>query len=317
MKPEYSRAIRLTLSEKRLWVAGLLAALALSEAWWVIYDWGPQYLGERWESAVGELMGETAAFIAFVLAALAAFVVLKALGYLGEMILVRQVAEESGGGVPTFSTAFSVSRNRYAQFAVTLLPYDALFIAVIYLPALVVALWDRWDPRLDHVFLYLLVLLIWFGLFLAVYFLGGVTAALAARFSLLRKSELPEAWREGWELFYRNPGKCLAVWLQALLADVIFIVIAWPLTALVPWGVGELADPIGFAPLRWLMYLAAYALLAGGLIIMQTGVMCFKSSLWTLTYLELTQEEAAKEEAMLYPQPDWFPEPPPDFMPPR
>jgi hypothetical protein len=315
MEQEYKRAINLTLQEKRLWPAALLAALALSEAWWVVFDWGPQYLGERWERAVGDLLGDVAAFFAFVLAALAAFVVLKALGYLGEMVLVRQVADGEGNGMPTFGDAFSTSQHRYIPFAVTLLPYDALFIAAIYLPAVFIPLWDRWDPKLNQVFLYLLVMLLWFCLFLAVYFLGGITAALAARFTLIRGSGLPDAWRQGWELFRTNPGKCLAVWLQVLLAEIIFFVIAWPLSALLPWGAEQLADPIGFAPLRWLIYLVAYAILAGGLVIMQTGVMCFKSSLWTLTWLEL-EEEAARTEAMLHPQPDWFPEPPSDFMPP-
>ena len=317
MEPDYKRAIRLALEEKRLWAAGLLAALALSEAWWVIFGWGPEYLGERWQRVVGDRLGDTGALIVFLAAALAAFIAMKAVGYLGEMILVRQVADGSVGGVPIFDTAFSASRHRYIPFAVTLLPWDALRIAVIYLPALIIAVWDRMDPDLNQVFLYIAVMLLWFALLVAAYFLAGVTAVLAARFSLLQEKGIPGAWHEGWRLLRGNAGACLVVWLQALAADIIFIVIAWPLSALLPWVASQIADPIGFAPARWLIHLLAFVILVGGLIIMQTGVQCFKSSLWTITFLELSEmkEEPEEGETFCPPLTD-MPGPPPEFMPP-
>jgi hypothetical protein len=316
MEPDYKRAIKLALEEKRLWPAGLLAALALSEAWWVIFGWGPEYLGERWQRAVGDRLGDAGALIAFLAAALAAFVVLKAVGYLGEMVLVRQVADGSAGGVPPFDMAFSASRHRYIPFAVTLLPWDALRIAVIYLPALIIAVWDRLDPDLNQVLLYIAVMFLWFAVFVAAYFLAGVTAVLAARFSLLREKGIPGAWHEGWRLLRGNAGTCLAVWLQVLVADIVFVVIAWPLSALLPWIAGQIADPIGFAPARWLIHLLAFVILAGGLIVMQTGVQCFKSSLWTITFLELSEmKEERKEGETFYPPLTDMPEPPPEFMP--
>jgi hypothetical protein len=296
MEPDYKRAIGLALEEKRLWAAGLLAALALSEAWWVIFGWGPEYLGERWQRAVGDRLGDAGALIVFLAAALAAFVVLKAVGYLGEMVLVRQVADGSAGGVPPFDTAFSTSRHRYIPFAVTLLPWDALSIAVIYLPALIIAVWDRLDPEMNQVLAYIVVMFLWFAVLVAAYFLAGVTAVLAARFSLLREKGIPGAWHEGWRLLRGNAGTCLAVWLQVLVADIVFVVIAWPLSALLPWIAGQIADPIGFAPARWLIHLLAFVFLAGGLIVMQTGVQCFKSSLWTITFLELSEIKEERKE---------------------
>jgi hypothetical protein len=327
MEPDYKRAIKLALEEKRLWVAGVIAALAFSEAWWIVFGWGPEYLGERWERAVGDWMGDAAAFIAFVLASLAAFVALKAVGYLGEMVLVRQVADEKEGGVPAFSNAFSSSRDRYVPFAITLLPWDALRIAVIYLPALIIALWDRWDPHLDHIFLYLLVMLLWFLLLVAAYILAGITATLAARFSLLQERWIPEAWREGWGLLRANSGKCVTVWLQVLAVDIAFVAIAWPLSALLPWVASQVADPIGFAPIRWTIHLIAFLLLAGSLIIMQTGVQCFRSSLWTMTFLELSGAkkdtgaylglgDSGEDEETFRPPLTDLPGPPPGFMPP-
>jgi hypothetical protein len=326
MEPDYKHAIRLALEEKRLWVAGLLTALALSEAWWIVFGWGPEYLGERWEKAVGDWMGDAGAFVAFILASLAAFVVLKAVGYLGEMVLVRQVADESAGEVSPFTAAFSSSRRRYAPFAVTLLPWDALHIALIYLPSLIIVVWDRWDPDLNHVLLYIAVMFLWFGLLVAAYFFAGITATLAARSSLLQGEGIPAAWRSGWQLLRENLGTCLVVWLQVLAADILFVIIAWPLSALLPWVAGQIADPIGFAPVRWLIHLLAWVLLAGGLIVMQTGVQCYRSSLWTMTFLALSGEredrekssiwgDTGDEEGTFYPPLTQLPGPPQDFMP--
>jgi hypothetical protein len=292
MEPEYKRAIGLALREKRLWAAGLICALAFTEAWWIIYDWGPENLGERagnWVRGVGG-KGFLEA-VAFIAVAIIAFAVLKAFGYLGEMILVRQVADGQNPETPTFNDAFATSRRRYLPFAVTLLPWDALRVAAIYLPSLIIALWDRWDPHYNHVGLYMLVLLLWFVILLAIYILAGITATLAARFSLLEEKGIPEAWQAGWALFREHAGKCVPIWLQAFAADVIFLVIAWPLSALIPWAVGLFAHNIGFAPLRWLVYFITYLVIAAGFVILQTGVQVFKSSLWTIFFRDLTQEE--------------------------
>jgi len=325
MEPDYKRAIRLALEEKRLWVAGLLTALAMSEAWWIVFGWGPESLGERWERAVGDWMGDAGAFVAFILASLAAFVVLRAIGYLGEMVLVRQVADESEGHVPPFSQAFSSSRQHYVPFAVTLLPWDALRIALIYLPSLIIIVWDRWDPDLNHVFLYIGAMILWFAILVAGYFLAGITATLAARSSLLRREDILASWRSGWRLLRENAGRCLAVWLQVMSADIIFVIIAWPLSALLPWLAGQIADPIGFAPARWLIHTIAWILLAGGMIVMQTGVQCYRSSLWTMTFLALRGAKEEREgsrtwgdmeddDGTFYPPLTQLPGPPPDFM---
>ncbi|MEW6552834.1 MAG: hypothetical protein AB1384_00915 [Actinomycetota bacterium] len=326
METDYKRAIKYALEEKRLWAAGLIAALAFSQAWWIVFGWGPEYLGERWERALGGRLGEAGAFFAFLLAALAAFVVLKAFGYLGEMLLVRQVADGQIGEIPAFTQAFSGSQRRYLPFAVTLLPWDALRIALIYAPAVIIALWDRWDPSLDHIFLYLAVILLWFAVMVASEFFVGITAALAARFSLLDGRAIGEAWREGWGLLRAHTMKCGLVWLQVLAAAAAFVVVAWPLSALLPWVADQVADPIGFAPARWLMRIIAYVLLAGGLIVMQAGVQCYRSSLWTMTYLRLVGEGTGESlgpipldsrddvETFQPPLTD-LPGPPPDFMP--
>lgn len=328
MEQDYRRAIRYALEEKRLWAAGLIAALAFSEAWWLVFDWGPESLGERWERSVGAVLGDAAALIAFVAAALAAFLAIKAVGYLGEMVLVRQVADGERGNVPRFDGAFSASRHGYLPFAVTLLPWDALRIALIYLPSLMIALWDRWDPDLDHIFLYLLALLLWFCLLVAASVFAGITATLAARCSLLWERGIPGAWREGWRLFRADSSRCVVAWLQVLAVDIAFVAIAWPLSALLPWAAGQLVDPIGFAPLRWLIRAAVWLILAGGLVIIQTGTQCFRSSLWTITYLELREGDARDEatvspraadgeegEAFRPPLTD-LPGPPPGLLPP-
>lgn len=313
METDYRRAIHLARGEKRLWAAGLIAALTLSEAWWVIFGWGPECLGERWRRAVGESMGEAGALLSFVLAALVAFAILKALGYLGEMVLVRQVAEAAGERVPRFRHALPPSWGRYARFAATLLPLDALRIALVYLPTLIIAFWNRWDPRFNHFGLYILAILCWVFLLFSVYILAGIIAALSARLSLLERAGLPEAWLDAWSLLRAVPQRLTLVWLQAMAADVIFVALAWPLSALVPWAVGLAADAVNFFFLRWLIYLAAYAVFAAALVAGQMVVQCYKSSLWTLTYLQIRRGEAGEEAGAT--ASGRITEPPAEFMP--
>ncbi|MDY6795249.1 MAG: hypothetical protein SWK76_08225 [Actinomycetota bacterium] len=285
---QYREALGLALGQPRLWLGGLILAVALTDSWRIVAGWGPAYLGERaskwfWGTD-GFAIWKTAYFI---LIALAAFVMLKAVGYLGEMVLIRQVAGGTGRETPTFGGAFTLSRVRYLDFAITLIPWDALLVAMIYLPALVIAIWERWDPGYDHIFLYILVFLLWFILLVLVMVLAGITAMLACRSSLLEGRGPLEAWARGWGLFRARAGECVVAWLQALVSDIAFIAVAWPLLALVSWLLDMLVDPLGLAPLRWLLYLAVYAILVVGLIVMRTGVQCYKSSLWTMVFLKL------------------------------
>jgi hypothetical protein len=323
MEQEYKLALRIALREKRLWAAGFICALFFAEAWWIIFDWDPQYLGERvggWARGTGvEGLAED---LLFITVALAAFVVFRALAYLGEMVLVRQVAEHKTGEVPRFLSALATSRGRYFPLALTLLPWDAMRVGVVYLPAVILLAWNRWDPHYNLIILYLLVLLLWFSLLLAVYLVAGMVATLAARFCILEERGVPEVWLEGWKLLRSRPTDCFAVWLQALAADLLFLIFAWPLSALLPWVVGLFAVDIGSAPLRWLIYVAVYGFLAAVLICAQTYVQCFRSALWTVFFLGLREKEGfseakeEKEEPLLVPLPEWFPEPPSDFIPP-
>lgn len=315
MEPDHKRAIRYALREKRLWAAGLLAALTLSEAWWVVFGWGPEYLGERWKSALAGRMGDAGALAVFALAATAAFALLKALGYLGEMVLIRQVAEADEGGVPRFDDALPPSLERYVGFAATLLPLDAARVALVYLPALIIAVWERWDPGYDRIWLYILAILAWALLFFSAFILAGIVAAVGARLSLLARAGLPAAWCEAWAAFRGQPLRLILVWAKAAAADAAFIAAAWPLSALVPWAARLAAGSTASAPLKGLVYLAAYGLFAVTLIAGQTLVQSYKSSLWTITYMLLAREEKGRE-AGTSEEPARAPEPPPDFMPP-
>ncbi|MFW6113396.1 MAG: hypothetical protein ACOC78_00530 [Actinomycetota bacterium] len=293
MKGQYKGALRTTLGQPRLWPAGLIAALALTDAWRIVAGWGPAYFGEevsRWLwGSEGFTAWKTLYYIGI---AVAVFVVLKALGYLGEMVLVRQVAEGTERETPAFGDAFMISRGGYLDFAVTLIPWDALLVAVIYIPALIISIWDRWDTGYDHIFLYVAVFLLWFILLLLVLLLAGITAMLACRSSLLEDSRPVEAWLRGWRLFRSRAGECITAWLQAVAADAIFIAAAWPILALVPWMLDLVVGSMGFTPLRWLVYLTAYTILGAGLIILRTGIQCYKSSLWTIVFLRLRMADS-------------------------
>lgn len=288
--PEYRRALRITLREPSLWAAGLLVSLTLTATWDIVVGWGPESVGERAERWLGPYRSEARSTMVFLAVALAVLVVLKALNYLGELVLVRQVETGLRHPVPGFGDAYRDSRHRYLDFALTLIPWDALKIVAIYLPAVIIALWDRWDPDYHLWALYILVILGWLALLACVLFLAGVAAMLAARSSLLEEENPYRAWLRGWSLFRGEISRCFFYFLQALAADIIFLVIAFPSGALVPWLLDLIAEPIGIAPLRWLIYAAGYALLAAGLLALQTLVQCFKSSLWTVVFVELTAE---------------------------
>ncbi len=293
-EPEFKQAIRLALNEKRLWFAGLLSALAFTEAWWMLFGWGPERLGRKAANTIHAPRG-IEDIILFIVAAIAAFIVIRAIGYLGEMMLIRQVGSKDPE-IPRFEKAFVEGRRRYIPFAVTFLPWDALRIAVIYLPAVFIPLWEKFDPAYNHFFLYGLVLIVWSLLLLVVYVVGGLLAMLAVRSSTLKEKDLRKAWREAWTLFRLYPSKSLLIWFQAVLADVFFLLLAWPLSALVPWAVNQFVHNIGFAPLRSLIYFIEYTLLIVGFLVGQIAVQCYKSSLWTVSFTGFRREVLVQEE---------------------
>jgi hypothetical protein len=314
VEPEYKRAIELALRQPRLWAAGLLVALTLTATWDIVAGWGPEYVGERAETWLGPYHSDIRSTAVFLVAALAVFVVFKAFNYLGELVLVRQVETGLHHPIPTFGDALGESRSGYLDFALTLLPWDALKVILIYIPAIVIVLWDRWDPDYNLWALYVLVILGWFAILALALFLAGVTVMLAARSSLLEEKNPYRAWLRGWALFKANVSRCFLYFLQALAADIVFLVIAFPAAALIPWLLDLVAEPIGLAPLRWLVYLIGYTVMIAGLLALQTLVQCYKSSLWTVVYGELAMEMRMGEVASALPPPGHLIEPPPESI---
>jgi hypothetical protein len=149
----------------------------------------------------------------------------------------------------------------------------------------------------------------------AVYVFGGTAVMLAVRSSALKGKQVESAWREALALFSSYPGKSLLIWLQAALADIFFLLLAWPLSAVLPWAVNQFARNIGFTPLRSLVYFIEYAVLALGFLIGQVAIQCYKSSLWTITYGEFRKGVIIQDkEAVIAERKAAF-EPPLDFMP--
>ncbi|OFW56186.1 MAG: hypothetical protein A2Y75_03445 [Candidatus Solincola sediminis] len=313
--PEFKQAIRLALSERRLWPAAFLSALAFTEAWWILFGWGPERFGRRAANTI-HLPRGIEDIILFITVATAAFIILRAVGYLGEMVLIRQVGSNSRE-IPSFGKTVAESQKRYVPFAVTFLPWDALRIAVIYLPAIFIPVWERLDPGYNHFILYFLVLITWSLLLLAVYVVGGLLAMLAVRSSTLKEKDFRKAWREAWVLFRTYPSKSFTIWFQAVLADVFFLLLAWPLSALIPWAVNQFVHGIGFAPLRSLIYFIEYALLVVGFLVGQIAVQCYKSSLWTISFAGFRREVLVQEEQAVAARRKASFEPPIDFMPPE
>jgi len=283
----YLKALRWAFREKRLWPAALLAAVGLSGSWRVVFDWGPEWVGERAAGLVREGAGRGLAdTVVLVLAALASFLALKAVGYLGETVLVRQVAGAGEARPAPFGEAWTRGRGRFPALAAVLLPWDAALLALINAASLIVILWDRWDPHLRFLFLYLLAYLAWFCVLAVAYIPLGIAATLGARGAVLEGWSPLDAWRRGWDMLRESPVPLLTVWLQSLSAELAFLVVAWPLSALLTWAAREAGEALRLAPLKWLVAAAVYLFLAAWLLAGQVVVRSFRSSLWTLAFLE-------------------------------
>lgn len=354
----WREAFLLALSRRRLWPASLLLAVGLSESWRILFDWGPEEIGERVAGWVrgggGRGFPDTAALV---LAGLVVFLALRAIGYLGETVLVRQVegitemegmasvvraggtgragvkvplgeAEMAGGearrcrvdevecmrrtkenAVPSFGKAFSVCHRRYPALAAVLLPWDAARFLLFSLPSLVVLLWGKWDPRLRFLVLYLLVFLLWFLALFFAYLLLGITTTLAARYVVVNGRKPVEAWRNGWSLLWENASRCLMVWLEVLALELVFLAIAWPLSALLPWLAGLSLEAFPHSVPGWILWALCWILLVMFLVVGQSLVSCFTSTLWTLTFLSLEEAGEMEPDFPLVAGPSRFPDP--------
>lgn len=327
----FQQALRLALRERRLWPAGLLVAAGFADCWRIIFDWGPQKAGEEAANWVRGGSSSGAADIAvMVLVALAIFVLLRLLGYTGEMVLIGQAAGAARGESTSIMVIYARYRERYLSLGAILLPWDALRLTVIYVTYPFVFLWQQWDPRPRFFLPYLLIFLAWFILLVVVSVPLGITVLMAERQAILAGSPVPEAWRKGWRIFRANATRCCAAWLQVLAVDVIFIIVGWLLAALLPWAATRLASALSMEAQRWILRTAAYLILAALLLPGQMLVQCFKSSLWTMIFLELSaegrergrQEDVRQQngtygdrEEMFYPPLTRLPMPPPGSAP--
>lgn len=284
---EYRRALRVFLDHKVMWPAAVMASLSLTETWRIVAGWGPEYLAERWRAAAG---GEAEGVVFFLFAFVSSFLLLRGLGYLAEIIMVRQAAD-AGPSLPGAARAFRETYRRYPGFSACLLPWDAAFTMVLYLPGVLGLCWREWDPAYRFFWLYVLLLLLWAVLLSVVVFPFYVVASLAARRYLLGGAGFLESWKKACRSLRNHPGRCLTFFCWELAAEVLFLVVAWPAASLIPW---VLRLCLGNPPSTWAalsLYRLALACLSVGLIVFQAGVQGYRSTLYTLLYLGLERRE--------------------------
>lgn len=89
----WREALSLALRVRRLWPAALLLAVGLSECWRILFGWDPQWAGEKaadWVQGGGWKGFPDVAVL--LTGGLAVFLLLRAVGYLGETVLIVQVS---------------------------------------------------------------------------------------------------------------------------------------------------------------------------------------------------------------------------------
>lgn len=274
-------ALRLAVTERRLWPAALLVSVGLSESWRALFGWDPIWAGER---TAGKMSGASGLLLG-VMTFFLSFLALRALGVLGEMVLIGQVSGLRETRHPL--RVLRGSGRRFLPLALTYMPYELVRMAVIYLPSRAVYSWSRFDPRLRLWPVYLLFIGMWGALLLFTYGPAAILARLAARESVLHHAEPVMAWERGWKKFRRFPGGCFTAWLWNLLADVAFLLPAWFLAALLPWMGRGLGRLLGVPVIRVLPSIIFHMIMAMFLVAGQVVVQAFKSALWTGMWLEM------------------------------
>ncbi len=240
-----------------------------------------------------------AAIVLFVLLIILLVLIRLALGTIGEIGLIRGVFEVDGGAERLgFSELFKETLHYFWRvLGLALLMGLAIVIVVLFFFACAIGAGVLTLGIGALIILPLLCVLI------PVAIIAGIVVQLADVAIVTEDVSLTEGVRRGWEVFKKELGPVLVIWLiVAVIGLVSGIVVAIPLLVVIVPAVLSLV--LNNGNFSWTPLIIAGACFVAYLpiLIVATGiVMAYLQSVWTLTYLRLTRTPSVDPTAPVLP----------------
>lgn len=301
------RAWEVTWRHKVLWLFGFLVALGSGASTQnnVNYRRSVEELPPETQRAVYEFITSPyfiAAIVALMLLGIVIGLVLALVSALGRAALVDQVREAEESGTPSASAGFQAGWQRlWPVFLIRFLlrlPVGAL-VLIGTVPAFVGMLSMLRDlrpgaPPPPDIFLTLgsifacLLPAVCLALLLSIPL--GVLERLSIRACVLERHSLGESFRRGWSVLADNLGFIALLWLVLLgIGIVVALVVGLPLALGVAAVFVPLMLTVMFSPLLFIVLALAVGIVVWLLgAVIRSVVETFTSTMWTLTYRELT-----------------------------
>ncbi len=198
----------------------LLCTLAVDRPLQFLY--GSWFLGPRrsFAPSLEELLpGGGVAGGKLIVAAVALFILAKALDYMGQISLIFLTAgafgAEEGGALEGLRRGFV----EFLRYAAAMVPLDLMRYFLLVMPFFVWLIWSRLDPDLNGWCAYLLTVFSCTTLSSLLYVVTGVFTELAGRALALGGESVPGAWASAWRCMRRFSREVVSAWLPTLLAD--------------------------------------------------------------------------------------------------
>ena len=251
-------------------------------------------------------------FIVGALAVVCIFILVEIfIGTMGRIGLIKGSAEADAGteklsfgglwkeSLPYFWRVFWLSLLVGSPFVIAIVALAAgLFAALIPL--------SNASSNAQFVLILLPVICVFFCIIILLAVLIGFISTQAERAIVLEDKSILDGFRRGWEVLTKNLGPILIIWLiSAAIGVVAAIVIALPLlVVMVPLVIAFVANVnnLNFSFTPWLVAFVCIACAYAPISWFLNGVLTtYLQSVWTLTYLRITQPK--QEEQTPVPSP--------------
>jgi hypothetical protein len=251
-------------------------------------------------------------FIVGALAVVCIFILVEIfIGTMGRIGLIKGSAEADAGAEKlTFGGLWKESLHYFWRvFWLSLLVGSPFVIAIVALAAgLFAALipLSNASSNAQFVLILLPVICVFFCIIILLAVLIGFISTQAERAIVLEDKSILDGFRRGWEVLTKNLGSILIIWLITVVIGIVAaIIIALPLLAVLVPLVIAFAGNINnanFSITPWIIVLVCvlciYALIswfANGIL------MTYLQSVWTLTYIRLTEPKQEESAAVALP----------------